>query len=404
MRKPVLTIFYQFNPWQSSVGGIQTIIRSFIKYAPETFDIRLVGTGDRTAAIGKWQIAELDGRSLQFMPVLAIDEDNSRKRVPTTLRYLAALLGRDLASDFMHFHRLEPTLAARSWTGQKTLFIHNDLRQQVASKQKKSAILWQKFPGLYFALERSLVSQFDQIFSCNTESAKFYQQQYPTIANRVSYLKNTVDTAVFYPLSPMQRAEARCGLAYQLNLSIDTQFILFAGRLHPQKDPLLLVHAFAALQAKQTHLLIAGAGELATELQAEINQLHLVDRVTLLGPLPQSRLAELQRLSSVFVLTSLYEGLPVSVLESLACGVPIVTTRCGETPNLLLPGSGLVCEERTPSAVADALRQVLNHPEAYPAEVCVKAAAPYAARSVVQTVFDDMLDRWHHSLVHPSAQ
>jgi hypothetical protein len=45
-RKPILTIFFQFNPWKTSLGGIQTIIRSFIKYAPDTFDIRLVGTGD----------------------------------------------------------------------------------------------------------------------------------------------------------------------------------------------------------------------------------------------------------------------------------------------------------------------------------------------------------------------
>ena len=42
---PSLTIFYQFNPWNSTIGGIQTVIRSFIKYAPDDFDLQLVGTG-----------------------------------------------------------------------------------------------------------------------------------------------------------------------------------------------------------------------------------------------------------------------------------------------------------------------------------------------------------------------
>ncbi|NEO61240.1 MAG: glycosyltransferase family 1 protein, partial [Moorea sp. SIO4G2] len=42
MQKLILTIFYQFNPWHSSIGGIQTVIRSFIKYAPSEFEVRLV--------------------------------------------------------------------------------------------------------------------------------------------------------------------------------------------------------------------------------------------------------------------------------------------------------------------------------------------------------------------------
>lgn len=65
MQKPVLTIFYQFNPWMTTVGGIQTIINSFIKYAPTEFEVRLVGTTDNSAQpIGQWQETELLGRKL----------------------------------------------------------------------------------------------------------------------------------------------------------------------------------------------------------------------------------------------------------------------------------------------------------------------------------------------------
>ena len=69
-RKPILTIFYQFNPWHSTIGGIQTVITNFIKYAPDDFEIRLVGTGtEPKQPKGKWQEAELAGRKIQFMPL-----------------------------------------------------------------------------------------------------------------------------------------------------------------------------------------------------------------------------------------------------------------------------------------------------------------------------------------------
>ncbi len=406
MRKPILTIFYQFNPWQSSIGGIQTIIRSCLKYAPPEFNVRVVGTGavgDR--ALQRWQPpiwteTEYAGRTLQFLPLFNLQNDNARRWIPTSVRYTAALLGRNLASDFMHFHRLEPSFATRSWPGDKTLFIHNDIQQQIsaapsqAGAPQKHTLLWQRFPGLYYALERSLVSQFHQIYSCNTRSAALYRERYPAMADRVTFLKNTVDTEIFSPRSPRQRQAARQAYAQQRGLPPATRFVLFAGRLHPQKDPVLLVQAIAALADPTAHLLIAGDGELAAAIQTAVRQLALGDRVTLLGPQDQTALAQLLQISGVFVLSSLYEGLPVVVLEALASGTPVVTTDCGETPRLLIPGSGLVCAARSPSAIAHALRQVLDNPQTFTATTCVQAAQPYSAKTIVHSVYEDMLQRW----------
>ena len=395
MRKPVLTIFYQFNPWQSTIGGIQTVASLFIKYAPSEFEVRLVGTGnDSNQPIGKWQEAELAGRAVSFLPLLRVQDDNVRSLVPTTVKYTAALIGRCFASDFMHFHRLEPTLAALHWPGDKTLFIHNDIQTQMKSVGNKKAILWRRFPAAYFALEGMLVNQFTQIFSCNTESLKLYQQRYPTLAERVAYVKNTVDNEIFYPSTLEERKEGKHKLTQQLGLPEETRFVLFAGRLHPQKDPVLLVRSIAALNEPNIHLLIAGEGELANEVRAEIAQLGLSKQVTMLGGVKQAELAQLHRICNAFILTSAYEGLPLVVLEALACGTPVVTTRCGETPKLLSADSGIVCEERTPVAIADALRKVLLHPDDYPIESCVRTAQPYSARTVVTDVYSEMWERW----------
>ncbi len=395
MKKPILTIFYQYNPWNKTIGGIQTLINIFIKYAPQEFALRLVGTGDPDKdRIGTWQIGEFAGQEIEFFPLLALKDDNVRRLIPTTIKYTAALRKHCFASDFMHFHRLEPTLVTRHWQGEKTLFIHNDIQTQMKTVGDKNAILWRRFPGAYFALEKSLVGQFNQILSCNTDAAEMYRRRYPSIANRIAYIKNSFDNQIFYPLDREKTEAEKYQLTKELGVDEQTRFILFAGRLHPQKDPLLLVNALAAMQEPSVHLLIAGDGELASPLAAEISRLGIDKQVTMLGALAPEKVAKLHRVSHAFVLSSAYEGLPLVVLEALACGTPVVTTRCGETPKLLTSDSGVVCDERTPDAIADALKRVVLHPENYPQESCIRTAQPYAARTVVKDVYSDMFARW----------
>ena len=400
-KKPVLTIFYQFNPWRSSIGGIQTFICSFLKYAPPEFEVRLVGTGGKDSVIGIWQEKELAGRKIKFFPLIEVENDDVRHIIPTTLKYTAALFKHNFASDFMHFYRIEAALAAYGWQGEKTLLVQNDIQKQMDPVAGNNAILWQKFPKVYFALESILIKQFDYIYSCHTETAKFYQQKFPKLAEHTKYLKNTVDEEIFYPLSSAEREHKRKALAREMRLPEATSFILFAGRLHPQKDPLLLVEAFAILNRANIHLLIAGAGELEQEIKIKIDSLGLSKRVTMLGAVPQPKLAALHQLSSIFVLSSVYEGLPFAVLEALSCGTPVVTTDSGETPEFLGADSGIVCRERTPQSIAKALSQILQNSEKYPSTACARTAKPYSAKAVVSDVYQGMYQRWKSS--NPSS-
>jgi glycosyltransferase involved in cell wall biosynthesis len=397
-QKPVLTIFYQFNPWHSTIGGIQTLIRNFIKYAPDEFEVKLVGTGVDDATF-KWQKAEYAGKEISFLPLLNLENDNIRGFIPTTVKYTAALMKCNLASDFMHFHRLEPTFVSKKWQGEKTLFVHNDIQTQVLGKGDRATIGWRRFPSAYFAMEKYLLPQFHQILSCNSDAVNFYQQRYPDLKERIEYVKNTFDDGVFFAQSREERNANRLELANQLQLPENTCFILFAGRLHPQKDPLLLIRSFAALNEPNVHLLIVGDGELATDIKTEISWLGQTQRITMLGSLPMAEVAKLHRLSHACVLTSKYEGLPLVVLEALASGTPVVTTNCGETPKFLTNENGIVCSQNTPKTIASALAEILRHPEKYPATACVQTASYYAASRVVTDIYGQMLKRWelrHH--------
>lgn len=394
MNKPVLTIFYQFNPWNSSIGGIQTAIKYFLQYAASEFQVRMVGTGEPGEAIGTWQTRDYGGNSIQFMPLIELADDNVRGLIPTTLKYTAALWGKDFSSDFMHFYRLEYALATSRWTGEKSLSIQNDTRKQMDANACKDAILWQKFPQAYFALESLLIRQFDRIYSCHTKSLHFYRQQYPQISDRFEHLKNTVDLELFYPLSESEKTIQRQILAKEQGLSEDTRFALWVSRLHPQKDPLLLIRAFAKLSLPNVHLLIAGDGELRPVVEAEIAKLGIANRVTLLGLVSPQEVARLYRLSSVFIVSSAYEGVPIVALEALACGVPVVGTECGEIPLILTEQSGIMCCDRSPETMTQALERVLNNPDAYQVSACVAAAQPYSAEKVVSQVYRSMFAVW----------
>lgn len=398
MRRPIWTIFYQFDPWGTSIGGIQTAIRACIRYAPEVFDLRLVGTAsDRSHPIGQWRHDELDGRKLQFLPLFVSGDDNVRAKIPTTLSYTAALLGKRIEGDFHHFHRLEPALAARSWSGEKTYFVHNDVRAQMLTSARKDALLWQRFPSGYFALEQRILGNFDQILSCNRQSTAFYQERYPRLADRIHNFRLMLDTSLYHPATPAVVELERQKLATQLGLDPDTRFLLFAGRLHAQKDPLLLLRALRELDEPGVHLLMAGAGELENEIRRAIVQLDITGKVSLLGAVSRERMAVLHRACTLVVLSSVYEGLPLVVLEALSSGKPVVSTDSGDTPRILASGSGLISQDRTPAALASAMRTVLQHPNAFSLECCLEAAKPYQARTVVGAMADEMLERFEVS-------
>jgi glycosyltransferase involved in cell wall biosynthesis len=398
MTRPKLTIFFQIDPWNPTIGGIQTCIKYVLKYAPEAFEIQLVGISSDRQNLGQWHSAELYGRSFEFLPLIYIKDDDIRELVPTTLKYAVALRNYYFNSDFLQFHRIEPAIMSQKWLGHKILYIHNDIFQEVKANNVQGGILWKRFPWAYFAMEKRLVEQFSSIFSCNSNAAQMYRESYPKVADRVAYLPNTFDSELFYPLSELERYEGRQALAQKHLLDKNTRFILFAGRLHPQKDPSLLVRSMAELRDSNAHLLIVGKGELENDIVAEVNRLGIADQVTLLGPVKQAELADLYRVCDLFTLTSAYEGLARGTLEALACGTPVVTTRAGETPNFLLPDSGIVCDERDPVAISSAWQRVLQkRSEAFPIQACTRVASPYQASRVVHALYSDLLRNWEEA-------
>jgi glycosyltransferase involved in cell wall biosynthesis len=144
----------------------------------------------------------------------------------------------------------------------------------------------------------------------------------------------------------------------------DRDAILFTcvGRLEPQKNPLLLLQAFAALKDPRIHLIMMGEGSLREQLATYIREHGLERRVHLLGK--RNEVPECLAASDVFVLSSNWEGNPLAVMEAMAAGLPVVGTTVGGIPELVESGQqGILVPPGDCAAFTDAMRTLLNDPE-----------------------------------------
>jgi glycosyltransferase involved in cell wall biosynthesis len=135
------------------------------------------------------------------------------------------------------------------------------------------------------------------------------------------------------------------------------------GRLAPVKRQEVLIRAFAELRRRHAaaRLLLVGEGPERPDLEALAREMRVADAVAFAGQ--RSRPEPFYRLMTVFTLTSRSEGMPVSLLEAWAAGVPAVCTAVGGVPEMIADGrTGFLVPPDDPGAVAAALDRVLSDP------------------------------------------
>ena len=172
-------------------------------------------------------------------------------------------------------------------------------------------------------------------------------------------------------------------------------FVVFTpARLHPQKGHTYLLQA--AAQVPDATFVLAGDGPLSAELQAEARDLGVAGRCVFLGQ--RADVAALLAAADLFALPSLFEGLPVSVLEAMAAERPVVATAIGGTDEVIVSEeSGLLVPPRDPAALASAIRRLQADPTfarrlalAARARVEREFSSEATARNVMR-VYDEVL-------------
>jgi glycosyltransferase involved in cell wall biosynthesis len=169
--------------------------------------------------------------------------------------------------------------------------------------------------------------------------------------------------------------------------------LLFCARLQDRKRPLMFVELAKALLAEglDASFVLVGPDEgLGPAVQAEVDAFGDTDRLRWEGPLPPSRTLERMGQASALVLPSVDEPYPMSVLEAMSVGRPVViTTSCGLAPAVQETGAGVVVDETFEGLLAGVRRLLATLPES-------AAAAHEAAltRFAMSAVTDTLLEAY----------
>ena len=156
--------------------------------------------------------------------------------------------------------------------------------------------------------------------------------------------------------NPRARRRARAALGTPL----DGPVVGTVGRLTYQKAPEDFVAAMVALGRPEVVGVLVGSGELEERIGHLTRSLSR-PRVLMAGE--RTDVLEVLPAFDVFVLPSLYEGLPTAIVEAMVCGVPVVATAVNAVPDLVVPGeTGLLVPPGRPDLVAEAVRFLLDSP------------------------------------------
>jgi glycosyltransferase involved in cell wall biosynthesis len=162
-------------------------------------------------------------------------------------------------------------------------------------------------------------------------------------------LPNSVDCAPFTGLAS-RRSDPKAPLR-----------LVYIGRLAREKGLYDLLRGLVLARASgiDAQLTIAGSGPEETRLREAANSLGLSSRMQFVGPAFGRRKIELLGGSDVFVLASYSEGLPYALLESMAAGVPVIASRVGAIPDVVVNRiHGLLVPPRNPEALAVAIEEL----------------------------------------------
>ncbi len=269
-------------------------------------------------------------------------------------RALARMRGEGFACDLIDAHYLYPDGVAAVWLGRR-------FGLPVVITARGSDVT--QLPG--HAIPRRLIqgaiAGADALISVSA-ALKDGLVALGAPAEKVTVLRNGVDTALFHP-DGREAARETLGLTHPTLLSV--------GHLIARKGHHLVIAALASLPG--TDLLIVGEGPERARLEADIARLGLAGRVRLLGARPHGELQPLYAAADALVLASSREGWANVLLEAMACGTPVVASRIPGNPEVVQRReAGLIVEENTAAGIARAVRGLFAAP---PARAATRAYA-----------------------------
>lgn len=368
-----------------SEGGISSYLREIIKHQTKITEYRLVGvTKDNEYRAGSWIKCNLNTMHYSFLPILSVNNDHMTYKggIPLSIKYIISLFRYrkiiSRTSDILHFHRLEFIFPfVWFYKREKTPLIFATVHwfpKRIEKYKKRSLLKMPLARKIYFLVERYVLLFVDRIIFVSVEARDYYYKKFPHLMNKSEYLPTFVDPDDF---KPMDKYACR----KKFSLDKEQKIILYVGRLDAPKGLDLLLNAYKLIEndsAGEHLLLLVGEGEEKGYLQELAKRLE-IRKIKFIGALPHSEISEIINCADVFTLVSKSEGMPIVLLEALACGIPAVSTDVGQVRDVVKNGyNGFVIEGRDPQAFKQKISELIQTRESLKKN-CVESIRQYSS-------------------------
>ena len=249
--------------------------------------------------------------------------------------------------DIVHSHAPLVGAAARLLAPRGTVLLHTEHNT------------WNRYHPATRALNALTIGRNQRVWAVSDEVARSIRVPVAWTPTPVEVMLHGVDLDTVRH-GPVARAAARARLGLGEN-----EFVYgTVGNLAAKKDQGTMLRAFAVVRSmmRDARLVVIGTGPREQELRRLAHELGIGDSVRFLGM--RDDVPELLPGLDTFVLSSLHEGLSIALVEALAAGIPIVATRVGGIPELVIHGQyGLLVPPADPGALAGAMAWLARDPE-----------------------------------------
>jgi glycosyltransferase involved in cell wall biosynthesis len=242
----------------------------------------------------------------------------------------------------------------------------------------------------HIAFDKLLSYVTDRIVACSESVKEFTARQEHIPEQKFTVIYNAIDPDKFEP--DRDREE----VLLELGIDPDATVLISVGSLSKQKGHQYLIRALAMME-DDIDLLIAGSGGLESDLRGLAADLGTADRVHLLGK--RRDIPDLLEAGDVFVFPSLWEGLPIALVEALEMKLPVVASDIAPNREVVQDDAGVLVPPRDPEALAEGIQKLLNEPERareFAETGQQRVAEQFSVETLVadyRTLYRDLLER-----------
>ena len=369
------------------MGGMMSFIRDILPYLVKYFDIELWGVTSYSQPFRS--SIEIKGLCFPFF-IFSKVKVHTRKIVPNIITVVLSINKKykeilNRRYDVLYFHGIPLEVPFLKQRRKFRLVTHiHGVTNPFLYEHKIFAPFYEK-------LRNKVIRSSDISFiAADTPAYKRFLSNFgSSYGGKIIKVHNFADPDIFKPL-PQKEARSFLGIPENAKIVVNT------GRLSFQKDPVLYIETIKNLEAKVKDIqaFLIGDGPLRIELEKKIAQYNLNEKLTLVGKVERNQLRYWLNAADVFLYTSYGNGVPVSLVEALMCGIPIVTLDITGVHDIVINGeTGYIVGERNPEMLAHAVEKVLEHTE-HMRSRCIKKAQEFTPRGAAELIARNIYNLW----------